>query len=107
MNSNVPFQLSAQLPIGQIQPPPFGFTSLDQAINTLLPVIFIVAALAAFFYMLYAGLRFITSGGSDEGTKAARMIFRNVIIGLLLLGLASVLFRFISALIPGMSAYFS
>lgn len=95
------------LPIGQINPPPFGYTSLDQAINTILPVIFIGAALAAFFYMLYAGLRFITSGGSDEGTKAARLIIKNVVIGLLLLALVSVLFRFITALIPGLDQYFS
>lgn len=90
-----------------ISVPPIGFTSLDQAINTLVPAIFVGAALVAFFYMLYAGLRYITSGGGDEGTKAARTIFKNVIIGLLLLSLLFVFFRFLVALIPGMSDLFA
>lgn len=87
--------------------PAIGFTSLDQAINTLIPALFVFAALAAFFYLLYAGLRFITSGGSDEGTKAARTIFKNVIIGLFLMAMVFVVFRFITGLVPGMSQYFS
>lgn len=98
---------SPQLPVAPINPPPFGYTSLDQAINTLIPVVFLVGGLAAFFYLLYAGLRYITSGSSDEGTKAARTIFKNVIVGLLLLGMVGVLFRFITALVPGMGQFFS
>jgi hypothetical protein len=93
--------------IGQINPPPYGFTSLDQAINTLVPALFVFAALAAFFYMMYAALRFLASGGSDEGVKAARTIFKNVIIGLFLLAMAFVFFRFLTVLIPGMGQFFS
>ncbi len=86
---------------------PVGFTSLNQALNTFIPIIFVGAALIAFFYLLYAGLRFITSGGGDEGTKAARAIFRNVFIGLFLLAVIFVFFRFIVALIPGLDQYFT
>lgn len=86
--------------------PSVGFTSLNQAINTLVSLVFFLAALLAFFYLLYAGLRFITSGGSDEGTKAAKTIFKNVIIGLLLLALVGVFFRFAIALIPGLGQFF-
>jgi hypothetical protein len=101
MNSNL------QSAIGPITMPQFGFTSLNQAINTFIPLIFAGAALIAFFYLLYAGLRFITSGGSDEGTKAARAIFRNVMVGLFLLAIVFVFFRFIVALVPGLNQYFS
>jgi hypothetical protein len=87
--------------------PALGFTSLNQAINTLVPLVFVGAGLLAFFYLLYAGLRFITSGGSDEGTKAARAIFRNVMIGLFLLAMVFVFFRFLTALIPGFDQLFA
>ena len=87
--------------------PAYGFTSLSQAINTLISVAFFLAALAAFFFMLLGGLRYITSGGSDEGTKAARATFRNAIVGLILMGLTIVLFRVLVTSIPGMNQYFS
>ena len=85
----------------------FGFTSLNQAVGTLLPFIFLIAGVLAFFYMMMAAFKFLTSGGSDEGAKAARTTFRNVIIGLFLLAMLFVFWKFIVALIPGMDQFFS
>lgn len=54
---------------------------IKRVINT---VIGIVGALALLMFV-YGGLRWITSGGSDEGVKEAKTTIKNATIGLLLI----------------------
>src|SRR5690606_39288775 len=81
---------------------PWGFTSLEQAINTLVPVVYFFGALAAFFYLLLGALKYIIAGSDDAKVKSARATMVHAIVGLMLLGLVSVIFNVLSEIIPGM-----
>jgi hypothetical protein len=84
-----------------------GFTSLGQAINTLLPLAIFGAAIMALIYMTLAALKYIAAGDSQESTKGARRMFTNAVVGLFLMALVVVAFQLIIALIPGLDEYFT
>jgi hypothetical protein len=86
---------------------PWGFTSLNQAINTLVPAVYFFAALAALFYLLIGAVKYILSGSDDTKLRGARMTMVNAIVGLILLGLVMVIFQVIASAIPGLEQLFS
>lgn len=54
-----------------------------------------VAALVALFFVLYGGIKYITSQGSPEGTKAAKDTLQNALLGLIIAITAAALVAFI------------
>jgi hypothetical protein len=42
-----------------------------------------IAALVALFFVLYGGIKYITSQGSPDGTKAAQNTIQNALLGLI------------------------
>lgn len=63
---------------------PWQFPDLGQLISILLQAALIVAGLAAFAYLLMAGLQYLTSGGEKAQVEAARGRITNAILGLAL-----------------------
>lgn len=58
-----------------------------------------IIALIAVFFVMYGGIRYITSQGSPDGTKAAQNTIMNAMIGLAIAITASALVAFIGAYI--------
>lgn len=58
-----------------------------------------LVALVAVFFVMYGGIRYITSQGSPDGTKAAQGTIMNALIGLAIAITASALVAFIGAYI--------
>lgn len=54
-----------------------------------------IAALVAVAFVLYGGIKYITSQGSPEGTKAAQNTILNAVIGLVIAILAATIVAFI------------
>lgn len=58
------------------------FTDLGQFIGVLTSSIFIVAGIAAFFFLILGGFQYITSGGDKMGAQNARDRITYAILGL-------------------------
>lgn len=81
---------AAGVPI-QIIPPNEGvnpYTSVGTVLSNGLTIIFIVAALAVLFMLIWGAFQWITSGGDKEKVGAARGRITNALIGLAVLALA-------------------
>jgi hypothetical protein len=68
--------------------PNLGISGLiTYIINILLGIVGIIAVI----FLIYGGFRYITAGGGDEGTKEAKGIIKNALIGLIVVILSYVL----------------
>jgi hypothetical protein len=84
----------------------FGFKTLNQALNTIVSIIFLVAGLLAFLFILLGAFNYLTAGDDDGKVKKARTGITNAVIGLLLVALVYVLWQVAIHLIPGMGDLF-
>lgn len=82
--------------------PQFGFTSLNEAVNTLVTAVFFFGGLAAFFYLLLGAFKYIIAGGDETKIKGARDTMIHAIVGLILLGMVMVIFQVLASAIPGL-----
>ena len=65
--------------------PPKNFnviTDLGKLISNGISLLMIIAAIATFFYLVWGGLEWITSGGEKTGTEAAKSKITSAFIGL-------------------------
>ena len=53
-------------------------------LDNLLPVVFLVAGILAFIYIVYSGFIYITAGGNPDATKKGQQGILNGIIGLII-----------------------
>ena len=67
------------IPSPSLLPQGFSFGGL---ISALISFVILVAFLAAFFYLLWGGFTWITSGGDEGGISAARNRIVQALIGL-------------------------
>ncbi len=84
----------------------FGFKTIGQALNTVISVIFLVAGLAAFVYILLGAFNYLTAGDDTGKTDKARKMITNAVVGLILVALVYVIWLVAVNLIPGMSNFF-
>ena len=85
----------------------FGFSTLGQAINTIISVIFFVAALAAFFYILLGAFTYVTAGDDATKTEKARKSITNAVVGLILVALVYVIWLIVINTVPGIKSFFA
>jgi len=71
--------------------PSFGFQTLGDAVNTLVTIIFFVAGLAAFLFILWGAVNYIMAGDDASKTEAARKRITNAVVGLTLVALVYVI----------------
>ena len=77
----------------------FGFDSLGQAVSTIISVIFFVAALAAFFFILWGAVSYVTAGDDSSKTDAARKRITNAVVGLILVALVYVIWLIVAQIV--------
>ena len=70
-------------------------TQLDNTLRNAINLFSIAAGIASVIMLLYAGFRYIVSGGSAEGVKGARSAITYVIIGIVIVALSQIIVRFV------------
>ena len=66
--------------------PGTGFASdIGGLINGVLSFVMVIAALLVFFYLIWGGIEWITSGGDKGKTESARNKITSAVIGLIVL----------------------
>lgn len=72
-----------------------GSTGIGKLIRTIINVLSIIIGAVAVIMIIIGGFRYITSGGSAEGTKAARQTIVYAIVGLVIVALAQIIVHFV------------
>jgi len=72
-----------------------GDTSISHLIKTIVNIVSIIVGAVAVLMIIVGGFRYVTSGGSAEGTKAARQTIVYAIIGLVVVALAQIIVHFV------------
>lgn len=80
-------QVYAQADPGQVtlfvpQPTGFKITNLGLLISSLISLVLIVAGIAAFAYLIWGGIQWITSGGDKGNVEAAQKRIQAALVGL-------------------------
>lgn len=65
-----------------------GFNDLGAVLGFVITIAFIIAVLIALFFLIWGGIKWITSGGDKGGVEAARNQIIAAIIGLIIVFLA-------------------
>jgi hypothetical protein len=87
--------------------PVVGFKTINQATGTLVSLLFLGAALLAFFYIVRGALKYVSAGDNAANAQAARTTIQNAVIGLFIIASVYVIFRLVIGLIPGLGSLFS
>ncbi|MDO8269965.1 MAG: hypothetical protein Q7T54_04835 [Candidatus Levybacteria bacterium] len=65
-----------------------GFNDLGAVLGFVITIAFIIAVLIALFFLIWGGIKWITSGGDKGGVEAARNQIIAAVIGLIIVFLA-------------------
>jgi len=77
-----------------------GYVSdLSSVITTAINLIFIVAVILAFGFLIFGGIQWITSGGDKGKTEEARNKITAAVVGLLILGASWAIINFTLSLL--------
>jgi len=68
-----------------ITPPGGFFADFSSFGSTILRIVFVIAAILVFAYLIMGGLEWITSGGEKSKTEAARNKITAAVVGLVIL----------------------
>lgn len=68
---------------------------LNDTVHAILTILSIVVGIAAIFMVVFAGLKYITSGGEAEKVKSAKGTLIYAIIGLVIVALAQTIVHFV------------
>lgn len=74
----------------------FTFSDVWIVVANIAVIMLRVAALVAVVFVIYGGIRYITSAGNPDNTKAATGIIVNAVVGLVIAILASFIVSFIA-----------
>jgi cytochrome bd-type quinol oxidase subunit 2 len=69
--------------------------NVSSTITTIVNLLSAVAGVAAVIMIIIAGLRYVTSGGKEEGVKNAKNTIMYAIIGLVIVALAQLIVHFV------------
>jgi hypothetical protein len=72
-----------------------GVSTFDKYVKFALNLLSIIVGIAAVFMIIFAGLRYITSGGKEEGVKNAKNTILYAVIGLVVVALAQIIVHFV------------
>jgi uncharacterized membrane protein len=80
--------------------PDCGTTATNAAndlVATIINIISVVVGIVAVIMIIYAGFRYVTSGGKDDSVKGAKNTILYAIIGLVVVALAQIIVHFVLA----------
>ena len=72
---------------------------IGSAISAIVGFLLILAAVAAFLFLIIGGIQWITSGGDKAGMEAARNRITNAIVGLIIVAAAWAVFMLVGQFI--------
>lgn len=75
-------------PTGQFGNLCLGSTDLGTTVGSLISFVFVVAGLVALFFLVWGGLKWLTSGGDEKAVETARAHIIAAIIGLVIIFLS-------------------
>ncbi len=82
----------------------YGFgkiLTLGEGLSLLVQPIFAIAGIAVFFYLVFGGFKFLTSGGNKDAVSSARAMITHALIAFVMLMLLFVALRFLPELLFG------
>ena len=80
-----------------IGPEAASFTDLGKLITTSLQVILIAAGLMVLFFLIFGGIRYITSSGDEKQAEQAQKTITSALIGLIIIVAAYALAKVLEA----------
>lgn len=73
-----------------------GGSTWGEILTNITNIIFLVAGIVAFIYLLYSGFVYLTAGGNPDAAKKGQQGLLNAIIGLVIIFLAYGIVRFVT-----------
>lgn len=73
----------------------FKFDSIGDFVANLFQVALIMGSIMTFFYLIWGGIQWITSGGNQEAAKGAKEKITDAVMGLALLAAVWIIWRLI------------
>lgn len=70
-------------------------STLDDKIAQVINILSAIIGVVAVFMIIYAGFRYITSGGNDAGIAAAKKTILYALVGLVIVALAQLIVKFV------------
>ena len=81
--------------IGVVQPEHVAVNNLGFFVSQIISIIFIIAAVLVFVYLVWGGIQWMTSGGDKQATQAARDRISAALVGLAIVALSWALIQII------------
>lgn len=81
-----------------VRPAPNAQLDLLGLAVLILNFLILIAAILAIFYLIWAGIRYITAGVDDEQAKKARSAIYNAVIGIVVIILSYVIIQYVAIL---------
>lgn len=81
-----------------------GETDLTKFVTGILNTFLGLAGLIAAIFIIYGGVKYITSRGDEKATAAAKQTILYAVIGLIVIGLSAALVNFVVGAITGQSS---
>lgn len=81
----------------QVKPPRYSVVSVGALLSGLVTAAIIIAAIAAFIYLVWGGLSWLTSGGDKQKTEEAQKRITSAIIGLAIVAASWALIQLVAS----------
>lgn len=88
-------QVSSAFALTIDKPKYVNILDLGKLVSNGVSLIMLIAVIATFFYLVWGGLEWITSGGEKTGTEAAKSKITSAFIGLFIVFAAWAIMKFI------------
>lgn len=72
-----------------------GTGNIGDLIKAVITLLFVVAILVALFFLIYGGIKWITSGGDKAGVEGARNMIVAALVGLVIVFLSYFIINFV------------
>lgn len=72
-----------------------GNSQLAKMVNNVINLFSIVVGAVSVLMIIYGGFKYITSGGSDDGTKAAKNTILYALVGLIIVLISQTIVKFV------------
>jgi lysylphosphatidylglycerol synthetase-like protein (DUF2156 family) len=72
-------------------------TAANKLVSNIINILSVVVGIIAVIMIIFAGFRYVTSGGKDESVKGAKNTILYAIIGLVIVALAQIIVHFVLA----------
>ena len=73
----------------------FKFDSIGEFVVNMFQIALIMGSIMTFFYLIWGGIQWISSGGNQEAAKGAKEKITDAVMGLALLAVVWVIWRLI------------